>query len=519
MTDGGLGERVNGARRPLADDVYQRPSALAQSLDVGLLEGQFVLSRDRDVAPPEWQLLTRDGWFLAHDSGLPVTDLIDRSGAEVGWLLGHPIDVEARTFAVRPRLPAAVEDAHFVDEVEAWLARLAGRYAAIVTGARPFVVPDAFGSLPVLFDPVTGHVSSSPLLLPGPDGGIPDSELVDELAIYRTATYFPLGLTCHATARMLLPSHVADLGSFEQRRMWPRGPLQEVDLGEAVPRTAELLGAAIEGANANGDAWMSLTAGGDSRLLLACSRRAVDRLRFFTVPQPDLTGRTDVRVATQIARRLGLDHRVLEWIEPTDADVRTWMTRTGALTGEYRGRRAGPTYAQLGGGPYVAGIGPEIARARKWRKSDTATTSLGPRDLLARLALPSGEASVRACQRWLEDVPPLSAVDVIDLFFLEICHGGWAGPMTFGYPEGTATTIYPFAQREILELALGLPHEARRGDRLRKEITAREWPELAEFAVNKPLLRHTVRDRSARISSLPAGMVRRVRRRALARGG
>ena len=206
------------------------------------------------------------------------------------------------------RVAATVGELDFVTRLRQTLYAHGGRWAAIVVAPPGRIYVDPMASLPVLFDPQTGTLASSPFLLLDPDGTIADSPLVDEVAVYRTGRFYPLGATSHARARLVLPSHEVDLATFEQTRTWPAGPLQRVDPADAVGRIAHIIDATVAAVASEGNAVLPLTAGGDSRMLLACARPVVDQLTLFTVRYPDTTGRTDARRAADLAARYQLPH-------------------------------------------------------------------------------------------------------------------------------------------------------------------------------------------------------------------
>jgi len=93
--------------------------------------------------------------------------------------------------------------------------------------------------------------------------------------------------------------------------------------------------------------YMALTSGRDSRMMLSCLRTSLGRLDFFTARLPDTVASDDCEVAAWIARRAGLSHQVLEYLEPTPQDLELWLYRTGCCVGEPRGWRGIRTWNQL----------------------------------------------------------------------------------------------------------------------------------------------------------------------------
>jgi hypothetical protein len=267
---------------------------------------------------------------------------------------------------------------------------------------------------------------------------------------------------------------------------------------------------------------LGLTAGGDSRMMLACARPFRDRLGLYTLSFDDVTGRTDVITAAKLAKRVGLTWGRYGWVEATSDEILLWLYRTGAIAGEPRGRRSAPTYAQLAGDEKpirISGLGVELSRGyardrglRPGEPPDTAEKPLTAEDLLARMSLVRDPLLAEEAERWRDGLPELDALDTIDLCALETTHGAWAGSVTLGHPDAFVTTIYPFATRAILDAVFGLPHEYRSGDRLRRDVGARRWPELFELPINAIPRRVAFTDRVSRVAELPGRAARRSRR-------
>jgi hypothetical protein len=500
------------ARRPQErGDRLQRPSELAARLDPSLLRGHFALGRSLPVEPAGWERRELDGWILLHDPGLPALDLVDGSGV-IGWVLGHPADLDARKLVTDTLRMSAADRPGFEDRVYAH----GGRYVVVVLRPARRLYPDAAASLPVFFDAELQAASSSPFLLVSEDGSVPDSDLVEALAVFRTGSWFPLGATPHGSATRLLPNHVLDLTSWSQTRRWPTAPFERDEVSASIERVAAALEGTLAAAAESLRPYVGFTAGGDSRTFLACARPTLERLRFFTVAFPDELGKTDVHTAPRLARSLGLDYRVLPWRPAADRDVELFMYRTGCMVGERRGRLAGPSYAQLGGAqPYVSGVGAEMARGIGWRKHDQPGMRLGAEELLTRFGFASHPDLVRRAEDWLGALPGLDALDALTLFHVEMRFGCWGSSLTTCYPDAYTFTLYPYAHRTVVDAVLRLPWQYRGSGRMRNDLIAARWPELLGFGINRPPLGvHALR-----IARRGVGVVRGGARRAVRRGG
>ena len=98
-----------------------------------------------------------------------------------------------------------------------------------------------------------------------------------------------------------------DLETWSSRRFWPTTPFERTLPGEGIEKIADVLTATMKARRRPGvpKPNVAITAGFDSRALLACSRGCRDRMRFFTAALPDLSGRIDARAAPRLAAQFG----------------------------------------------------------------------------------------------------------------------------------------------------------------------------------------------------------------------
>jgi hypothetical protein len=250
---------------------------------------------------------------------------------------------------------------------------------------------------------------------------------------------------------------------------------------------------------------MGLTAGHDSRMLLACARPFLDRIRFLTLPIPDWNGRMDVNVASEISRRHKLNHVVPTWVEASEEERALWLYRTGFTAGEPRGQRAVRCLASLGNQqPRASGLCGEFARKVRLEREKWSRGTPSPEELVAQFWGPVTEGLVRQAAKWLDEVPVRDPITVVELSWMENSLGSWGGPITYGCPDGYEFTVYPLAHRRNFELWFGLPPEYRGSGQFVIDLLTRLWPDLLDIPFNEPVgwLRQTERAK---------GLVRTVR--------
>ncbi len=447
--------------------------------------GQFCLCRDSRDVSSDWPVLRLAGWVLRHCPTLPVAPLADAGGQPVGWLLGYPISPEGRLIENACALETQATDANFAASAEAWIARLAGRYAAILLApscARVYTDPGA--QRPVVYHAAEQIVASSVCLAaPDPDW---DEKLMGIVDVVRRDGWYPFGLSPDRRVRRLLPNHRLDLDDFSAARFWP-GP-QDVDFGcardirECISRIAAKAEANIAAVAACHPIDMALTGGRDSRILLALSKRHLSRIDFFTIGLPDASGARDGRIATELARRFGLRHRILEWRESSREVLDVWQKRVG-LSCAGRTWKSATTLVQLDPTRAVAyGFFVEVGRCQGWRESDFSAGPLAPEELLERQKLPIQGRLVAEAARWLAGLPLASRLDVLSLAHIELKMGCWSG---VGFDGNTGRIVIPFCDREIFRRMLQLPPRYRFEQRMTLDLIRSRWPALLRLPFNR----------------------------------
>lgn len=473
---------------------------LSREFEPTSLVGQYVLDRAERVVPEGWQVTRLDGWSLVTEPSVPVLELREEGGAELGWMLGHPLDLETRAIlADTVAAPVVSAGDRFDERFHDWLHTLGGRFLAIVIRPAPRVFPDACATFPVLYSASVEGVASSPFLLPDEHGRYPQSELSVLYEVHETAMEHQLGTTSHALVDMVMANHMLDLRTWEARRMWPTATLDDADVTELASTVGDVTERALAAASALGGVRMGLTAGGDTRVLLACGRDHVSEFDLFTLSFEDGLGVTDLVWASALAERFGLPHRVVPWQHGSERDVRLWLYRTGGMSGEPRGRYAARTFAEVAGpGPFVAGTNGGMMHSEYWEPFYRGSGPVSPQEVLRALHAPDHPDLVRRAERWCAELPAQSRANALALTFLEGFDTPWAGLQTLAFPESRPLNVYPLTHRAIVDACLRTPIAARLADELRPAVIATRWPELLEFPFNKQPLSVAVRTKLSR---------------------
>lgn len=453
------------------------------------LIGQFVLSRNRALLPLSWLSDCVGDWYLGWHPRLPVMRLTDDRARPVGWMLGYPIS-EAGVLAgggdvLRVEAAAMASPEAFEEFVYAF----GGRFAVVLAGGeRQRVYLDPCGSLSAVYCPHQRVVASTSNLIPYDAHSGDRLDLAFAIGIPHTEGMYPFTLTSRYGVERILPNHFLDLHEWRAIRHWPKGTLAEAaDVDEAVAEIAAIVKRQIAAIVSAVPTYLPLTAGLDSRMLLACARQVADRLELFTRAIHDRNATVDCDTARRIARRFNLKHLTLPMVAATDQDLEEWMFRIAYSTSEIRGRQCATMYKQLPGGhAVIGGQAGEIARGYYWCDGDTAASLVTPQRLIDICACPLDDEPLARARAWLDDLPADNALHILDLFFVEQDMGGWAGILPYAECD-PGFAIFPLCHRRIVEHMLTLPLCYRRSGRLGRDIIEREWPELFEWPINQPI--------------------------------
>lgn len=448
------------------------------------LDGQFVLTRDEKQIPKGWTVFSNGGWILAVHPGLPVIDLVTPDGSRAGWIIGYPITPEAEF--VPPRLtfnPACFDSSS--DAPSAFVHSLSGRFAAVVIweDVRRLYL-DSGGTLAAVYALNLRTAASTVSLIETAQDDW-DHELQTQLGMPQSDLWYPASLTPKTTIRRLLPNHYLDLDQWQPVRHWPvehEFPV-ECTFEESVARIVSAVKKNIAAVANRFPLQLSLTAGRDTRMILACSRCTLDRIKFHTgvwIPSG-----MDCQVAHHIAHRFGLNHVTYGIEMATEEQLTDWQVRVGhCVSGEIW--RIHPTSRKFDSHrAFLPGIAGEVGRGYYWRDGDDKLPEISAREILHRTKLPAEGKVLQMMESWLSEIRHLPWHAILDLVYIEQRLGCWAGPLQYGQDGMNAMRIAPLNDREIYRTILHMAPEPRQRLAVPEEICRQEWPELLEFPFNR----------------------------------
>lgn len=312
--------------------------------------------------------------------------------------------------------------------------------------------------------------------------------------------WWPHNRSAYKEVNRLIPNHYVHLESKSVQRFWPRTALTPLGLEEGASRCSSLLQGSILAASQRFELALPLTAGWDSRTVLAASRPIRDRIHYYTLIFDAMDRQhRDVVVPSRLLRRLGLEHHVVTCSKEVAPAFKEIYDRNVSF--------AHPKQAHIAHGiaervpsarVAIKGHCSEIARCGfydfGYASDCTEVDGVTPRlslsaEELARVA--SMEQEPLAIEGFSEWLPPAQqcereyGVKMLDLFYWEQRLGSWlaTGQLEFDIAQ---EVFHPFNCRELLESLLSIDIAYRRGPDyvLYRRMVERLWPDVLLEPIN-----------------------------------
>ncbi|MEL6707759.1 MAG: hypothetical protein AAFP79_05715 [Pseudomonadota bacterium] len=388
----------------------------------------------------------------------------------------------------------AVIVAHAIDSTEVFetrvLPRIQGNFVVWTHGALPSrLYPNEGGTIPLVYCRASGRVASSAGLMFEAE----EYEKRLDRARYNRlvggeikGAWVPLSLTAHDGLSRLVPHHYLDLESWEQKRFWPRRG--DLDLGMALDQAATVCCKAMADFTVAGVAQVgrispTLTAGFDTRILLATARQSVDHLDWFTFGRDPL--HIDHALPKALAETLGLSHTFLDTPRASEAQMEAWDRAVGHTVRESN-RETHPALDQLPNAFIMTGLYGENGRSRMYA-SDFMTINDKPASVdmvVGRLGLPKAPEVMQAVEEWLAGIAWLPTSAILDLAFHEIKFGTWAMAQVPAQ-HAIRPALLPFAQRDVQRAFMATDPTVKTTQALFQRIGEMGWPEAMALPVNR----------------------------------
>ena len=434
-----------------------------------------------------------DNFHLTAHPDLSTVHVVEgnRSLTLLGFILDpyHPdADDSAILTQLLPELCSDAQPHEFLQQLDGF----GGRWVLIVNnGSRIIAVNDALGQRQLYYTsaPVNGEVwcGAQPGLLARvldlePDG--PAMEFVETQKKNGKEEYwFPNDSSAYGNIKLLLPNHYLDLTTAQPQRFWPSCRLPKLALRHAVILAAKQLSGLMMSAGNRFPLALLMTAGWDSRVVLAAGKNLKNEVSYFTF---DLgNGKTpdaDISVPARLLSKLGKTHRVMNVPESMDPEFKQLYLENVSMAHECWGPTAQALFRFLRLSEVrVSGSGSETVRQQFRPSRWDAVTA----ETLASFAWTKEKFAIEAFGKWLEGVPKDTGFHILDLFYWEQKCGQW---LAGGQVEWdlVGESFAPFNCRGLLSTLLSTDVAYRVGPHyeLYRALLRELWPEVLTEPIN-----------------------------------
>ena len=442
---------------------------------------QFIISPTPLKVYSDWQLETvQGGGVLSHCPELPVRKVVSRDGSEY-ILIGVAIQTEASR-------PSPIEElnnppACVADLTHTW----AGRWALIANG---ILQTDAAAMLGCLYSGARGSqvlVSSSVALLRTPQTAIFDDRVLQHGV---GLEWYVAPRTRYEGIRRLLPSQQLDLktGKISAKRLFRAVELTYEQALEEVEHT--LVTAITALAKTSRSLWLPLTAGFDSRLLLAAVLRADVRVRCYTQWYADMSY-GDLTLPPKMAELAGYKHVLIRPRKHDGCKELTFAVHTAEQSADRdkyfichgQWDQFSETDIILRGGGIEIGC-PRASRYHFTAQRENPWRVPPVEQILGEHGQAPTGPLVHALQEWRAwtEETPHPEIDWRDRFYIEQRLGAWASSIEQALDLSPCTRVSLSSCGRYMSSVLQIPDHIRQDSGHHVELIRRMAPEPARVS-------------------------------------
>lgn len=461
------------------------------------------LSDGLELLSDAWTLTSFAEWRIEFCPDLAITRVVGAEGNPLAIILGVAISEEGQC------LPEKVVFTEGPGPFEQWLESLSGRFVAIadLSGRIRFYL-DAAGNLSAVYDPEQQVIASSVHLAVHDE--IEPQAAVDAEQVLQGKERFLFGETRDKRITRARPNHFIELRDFTEHRHWPRDdtPFAELDRdrGVCIGEISDRLGRNVAALAETYGCGLPVTAGMDSRIILASATASLDKIRSLYCYRLNRSTLIDADVAVRLAEQVAMPMLILSRRSPAfksalpagfaENEHRKMIARTG---GCFAVRKDWANYiAQTPKLDVVLrGTGLEMTRANKWSAESASVPCNAVNGLRALTGLRAGkrrsdvaqaryDSLLERYESWAASLPSPAHERLYDIAHVELMLP--AGPVLEYSAYAAHFVVNPFNSRRLYQLAAGIAPVFRMQKHLVQKLIAmnnrhllnipfhRDWP-------------------------------------------
>ena len=281
----------------------------------------------------------------------------------------------------------------------------------------------------------------------------------------------------------LLPNKYLDFTTHNVVRFWPNITIESKALNEVVPKVSSILQGIMKAANNRFDLSLAVSAGWDSRVLLAAARPIIKDCYCFIQKFNGMKGsHCDIVVPQELAKKLRFDFDVREATDYNSEFDKVLKTNVDIVQSENKKVLYYDFYKNFSNKVNVSGVVGELSRSRFGKNRPVSAKALAK--IFGRDDSPY---AIRMAEQWLKEVKENKIVEtgvsLWDLFYWEHYIGNWGTSFQAGL-DIAVDELYPFNCRDIIEQSYSLKDLSYENSPLFIGLINEMWPEALSEPVN-----------------------------------
>lgn len=455
---------------------------------------QFILSREKISGLESWKNITLNRNFYLY-----VHPDLNMSTARVGEknivLLGYILDYQDWLKSDQNIIDEIIEKVNSFESLTKSIKKYAGQYVIIFYDDINFIIfHDPLGLREIYYSRVPNKIicgSQPNIIINFAEPKISPTKDLKKINFYKTdmpkvrAGRLWVGdETYYDEIKHLLPNHYLDLNKMQSFRYWPNEKIMRMELDKAAEIASSFLSGILKAAYNRYELMMAVTAGNDTRTLLAASRDLSDKIYYFINKHDNMDdNHPDIKIPKAIFNELKLPFHihVADSVVP-DSFKKIYFNNVFFASKQYLPVTYNIYYKLHSSKLNVLGVG-EIGRGFY----GTPPRKINGYFLARALKYKNSIYAVDQLQRWFDEAKPsadLYNVDIMTLLLWEQLLGNW-GVVVDSESDIAIEYFDPFNSHYLYEVLLSVDKKYA-SSILFREIIKKLWPELLEFPINPP---------------------------------
>lgn len=381
------------------------------------------------------------------------------------------------------------------------LSRYSGCFVLFyIKNNKIFMVTDATSTKKIYHCKIRGNVwsASQPHLL-AKVTGIEKTRNPQKLEYYHSREFLKLdnssigNTTIYDKIFQLTRNSYLDVEEYKIIRFYPRNKLKKISLEECACKSARMIKGYIESISRRYDLMLPVTAGKDSRVLLAGTFSLKEKVYYYINKEKGMTEESnDIKIPKSLFQKLNLDFHVLDLNIPVDEEFKKIYYENNPLASEFFLPHIYNYYLNFSDKVNLPG---NIATYGVWNypvfRKKITSEELVYLNGVSRFSYAAEEYS-----KWISNALPFcqeSNFSLLNLFYWEERLGNW-GAQTGLDKEIAQLEFNVYNSRELVETILSIKQLYKieySSYSLNSLIARRLWPEVLQVPIN-PCRKNTI---------------------------